>query len=77
MKYLDEQKDCLIVDWPILSQDLNIIESIWFILKANVFKHKCNVRDALLNVSHHEWYLILNDTIYALYKSIRKRIEEV
>jgi len=75
--YLDRQNICLMVDWPPLSPDLNIIENVWSILKANVYKHNCKTLDSLWDALQKEWYLIPNDLIFTLYKSIPTRIKEV
>jgi len=77
LQYLDRQKICLMVDWPPLSPDLNIIENLWSILKANLRKHKCKTIDELWDALNHEWSSISADVIFSLYKSIPKRIKDV
>jgi len=77
VEFLEQAKICLLSDWPAQSPDLNIIESVWSILKRNVSYHKCSTLDDLWSACQHEWSSISDEIIHKLYKSIPNRLNEV
>ena len=68
---------CLLSDWPAQSQDLNIIENMWALLKKNIRKHHLILKDDLWQVVQEEWYAIPNEYITSLYESLPRRLHEV
>ena len=70
MQFLEEEKVCIIDDWPPQSPDLNVIENLWAILKSQVFKQNPKSVEELWLLVQEEWKAITDDVIIKLYESI-------
>lgn len=68
---------CCMADWPPTSPDLNIIETVWWLLKQRL---KC--RGAILGLEQlkaalrEEWEILTQDEIQEIIVSTRARLEE-
>ena len=74
------------MDWPANSLDLNLIETLWAILKDRLNKHHLELfdmgsgqdaLDAFAQVITDEWRAIPQETIDSLIKGMDNRVNEV
>ena len=77
MKYLDDKQICLLFDWPLQSPDINIIENLWSILKAKVYKRCPKTAEELWSAIEEEYKSIDASAIIGLYDSIPRRLKAV
>ena len=68
-----------VLNWPSCSPDLNIIENVWYYLKARVHRvtDKPRTIDDLKVLIKQEWQNIPLSYIRNLYDSIQRRLDEV
>ncbi len=66
-----------VMDWPIMSPDLNPIEHLWGILKREVDERKVSNIHQLRDVIMEEWKRTPVATCEALVNSMPKRIKAV
>ena len=64
-------------DWPSQSQDINIIENLWHLLKVKLSKDQPQNKTELKSSIIKNWYSINRETITKLYKSIPNRLINV
>ena len=70
IKFLDQNKICLLSDWPPPSPDLNVIKNIWQILKITVHKHIPTNSVELWNIIKNEREKISRDIIIKAVRTI-------
>ena len=75
LKYLDAKQISLLSDWPHQSLDINIIENLWSILKAKVYKRCPKTAGELWSAIGKEYKSIDASAIIGLYDSIPKRLK--
>ena len=76
LEYLDN-KNMFIKRLTSTVTDLNIIETMWYILKKRVSKVFPKIAEKLWSVVQKEWYEIDGNVINKLYKSISERGNEI
>jgi len=77
MAFMDNNKICLLSDWPAQSPDINIIENLWGILKRNVSQCRLNTTNDLWEECQRQWFAIPTEAIQGLYRSIPRRLHAV
>jgi len=77
LTYLDNKKVYLLADWPPQSQDTNIIENLWSMLKANVQKRCAKSQNELWEAIEQEFHSIDDSIIIGLYNSIPRRLQAI
>jgi len=77
LNYLDNKQVCVLAKWSPQSQDINIIESLWSILKSKVYRRSSKSTDELWKAIEEEYYSIDDNVIIALYDSISRRLKAV
>ena len=65
------------LDWPAQSPDLNPIEDVWAVLKANVAQRKSRTEQGLKRVIKEHWAYITIEFGQKLIESIPKRLQVV
>ncbi len=65
------------MDWASQSPDMNPIENVWAVLKANVSSHKPKNKRSLIYWIKREWGRLPNDYAQHLIESMNQRIEAV
>ena len=74
------------MDWPANSPDLNLIKTLWAILKDRLNKHHLELfdmgsgqdaLDAFAQAITDEWWAIPQETIDSLIKGMDNRVNEV
>ena len=68
-----------VLSWPSCSPDFNIIENVWYYLKARVHRvtDKPRTIDDLKALIKQEWQNITLSYIRNLYDSVQRRLDEV
>ena len=77
MNYLDNNQTCLLADLPPQSSDINIIENLWSILKAKIYKRCSKTAGELWSAMEEEYKFIDASAIIGLYDSIARRLKAV
>ncbi len=67
----------MVMEWPIMSPDLNPIEHMWGILKRKVEKHHVSNIQQLRDVTMEEWKRMPATSCAALVNSMPRRIKTV
>jgi transposase len=70
------KRNITILPWPPKSPDLNLIESVWALLK-NRLKNSYETREDLVEDIVNVWYSIQSKHIVNLYSSMKDRIQAV
>ena len=70
------EREIEVISWPPVSPDLNLIESIWSVLKSKLKKTYVSREDLIEDIIN-SYNLIPSDYIKNLYSSMRRRIEAV
>lgn len=65
------------IDWPSQSPDLNPIENVWGVLKANVAQKKCRTEKELEKAVKEEWANMNQNFCRNLVESLPKRLHAV
>jgi len=65
------------IDWQSQSPDLNPIENVWGVLKANVAQRKCRTELGLKRAIKEEWGSMSGDFGRKLVESVPKRLRAV
>jgi len=76
-KYIDKRHICAISDWPPQSPDINIIESLWSILKDKLVRREPKTKEDLWKILLEEWERIDREVIKKLYDSIPSRLKAI
>jgi len=63
------------LDWPANSPDLNPIENVWAVLKANVKKHRPSTVQQLTRAIYKEWKELTEEYAQALVSSMYRRVQ--
>ena len=75
LKYFKEH-NIEVLSWPTKSPDLNLIESVWSVLK-NKLKRSYSSREELVEDIQLQWKSISSELIVNLYCSMKRRIQAV
>ena len=62
------------MDWPSQSPDMNPIENVWAILKANVASHEPKSKKSLIRWMRYEWKRLPRDYAIHLINSMDERV---
>ena len=63
------------MDWPSQSPDMNPVENVWAILKANVATHNARTARTLAKWIRYEWKRLPPECTEHLIKSMKTRVQ--
>jgi hypothetical protein len=71
---MGEENDINKISWPLQSPDLNSMENVWAVLKANISNHKPTSVKDLIRIIKKEWKALDNVFAKNLIASMKNRI---